>query len=420
MDKTEQKQKLEQLLLSEDLEELNNLTNQFNVFNALKLQNNEIRHSNFLGWLMTPYENHELGDYFLKEFLKSAIKNFSQNNEIALSLIDIAYADYSDCEIKREHENIDILITSNKNEFLCVIENKIRSGEHNSPQNDGEEKSQLIKYAEYVNNHYPSYKKLFIYLAPNIEDNTLLLNRSYINPQKELCSVYYIPMTYEQVYEVINKTLKFKSNYMNNEVKIFIEHYQKMIERNIMGNTDKEIVDLCRKIYRENKVAIDLIIENSDSRADIFEALKEVLNERNDIDITSIGSATIKFVPKGISQEKFKFSKDGSLITQAQIVNFMYKNVMYIEIFIGETDSSPDSIIKRNNLKKYLTEKLDFKRFNGNDEWSYTQYKKLITMEDYFNCDNKEELKSLIRERLTEVQDIYINKFKEALISWQG
>ena len=30
-----------------------------------------------------------------------------------------------------------------------------------------------------------------------------------------------------------------------------------MVERNIMGETDKEIVDLCRKIYRENKEAIE-------------------------------------------------------------------------------------------------------------------------------------------------------------------
>ena len=407
MDKLEQKQKLEQLLLSEDLEELNNHTNQFNVFNALKLQNNEIRHSNFLGWLMTPYENHELGDYFLKEFLKSAIKNFSSDENTEIELKDIAFADLSDAEIRREYKNIDILIISPQNNFLCIIENKIWTGEHDN---------QLSKYADIIDKEFSSYKKLYIFLTQGIEMECELIKRDIDNSK----SVHYIPMSYKQVYEVINKVLKFKSKHLNNEVKIFIEHYQKMIERNIMGNTDKEIVDLCRKIYRENKAAIDLIIENSDSKADIFEALKEVLNERNDIDITNIGSATIKFVPKGIPQENFKFSIDGSLLTQIQIVNFMYKNVMYIEIFVGEADSSSDSTKKRNDLKEYLTNKLGFKRFNGNDKWSYTQYRTLMTMDDYFNCDNKEELKALIREKLNEVQDTYINKYKQALISWQG
>lgn len=403
----EQKQMLENLLLSEDLEELNNRTNQFNVFNALKLQNNEIRHSNFLSWLMTPYENHELGDYFLKEFLKSAIKNFSSSEDTEIELKDVAFADLSDAEIRREYKNIDILIISPKNEFLCIVENKIWTGEHDN---------QLSRYANIVDKEFNGYKKLYVFLTPEIDIECELIKREIDNSKL----VHYIPMSYKQVYEVTNKVLKFKSKHLNNEVKIFIEHYQKMVERNIMGNTDKEIVDLCRKIYRENKAAIDLIIENSDSKADIFEALKEVLNERNDIDITNIGSATIKFVPKGIPQDNFKFSVDGSLLTQVQIVNFMYKNVMYIEIFVGEADSSSDSIRKRNDLKEYLTNELSFKRFNGNDKWSYTQYRTLMTMDDYFNCDNKEELKALIREKLNEVQDIYINKYKQALISWQG
>ena len=76
-DTKEKIQQLEKLLLSEDLEELNNATANFNIFNALKLQNNEIRHSNFLAWLLSPFETHKLGNYFLKEFLKSAIRDYS-------------------------------------------------------------------------------------------------------------------------------------------------------------------------------------------------------------------------------------------------------------------------------------------------------------------------------------------------------
>lgn len=92
MNSIEQKQLLEKLLLSEDLEELNNLTNNFNIFNALKLQNNEIRHSNFLSWIMAPYESHKLGAYFLKEFLKSAIKEYSLNEKVKLGLKDIIFS----------------------------------------------------------------------------------------------------------------------------------------------------------------------------------------------------------------------------------------------------------------------------------------------------------------------------------------
>ena len=93
---------LENLLLSEDLNELNYMTSEFNMFNALKLQNNEIRHSNLLSWLLSPFENHKLGDYFVKEFLMSAIRAYSQKDEISISLTDVVFEDFSDMDIKRE------------------------------------------------------------------------------------------------------------------------------------------------------------------------------------------------------------------------------------------------------------------------------------------------------------------------------
>lgn len=39
-----------------------------NIFNALKIVQQEIRHSNFLAWLLNPNENHGLGELFLKDF----------------------------------------------------------------------------------------------------------------------------------------------------------------------------------------------------------------------------------------------------------------------------------------------------------------------------------------------------------------
>ena len=129
-DTKEKIQQLENLLLSEDLEELNNATANFNIFNALKLQNNEIRHSNFLAWLLSPFETHKLGDYFLKEFLKSAIRDYSLNEKISVPLRDIVFYNLDDTEIKREYKNIDLLLISRQRKFVCIIENKIWTGEH--------------------------------------------------------------------------------------------------------------------------------------------------------------------------------------------------------------------------------------------------------------------------------------------------
>ncbi|MBQ2645109.1 PD-(D/E)XK nuclease family protein [bacterium] len=211
--------------LEQDLEKLNIITRQFNIFKVLKSEEYEIRHSNFLAWLMRPNENHGLKDYFLKEFLKSAIKDYTNNVEIEVKLRDIIFYDFSDIRINREDNHIDILLVSYKSKFVCVIENKIDSGENGT---------QLSRYAEYIENNFKEYKKLFIYLSKETNNNELI-PRSIKDK-----TVYYIPMCYEQVKDVINNVLKFKSSNLNNEVKIFIEHYKKNIERYIMNNTDEE------------------------------------------------------------------------------------------------------------------------------------------------------------------------------------
>lgn len=69
---------LEELLLDEDFIILISKTGRLNVFYALQLQNQEIRHSNFLAWLLNPNESHKLGDAFLKELLQIVLKEYSK------------------------------------------------------------------------------------------------------------------------------------------------------------------------------------------------------------------------------------------------------------------------------------------------------------------------------------------------------
>jgi len=412
MDTIKLKKKLESLLFSEDLELLNNRTNQFNVFNALKLQNNEIRHSNFLGWLMTPYENHELRDYFLKEFLKSAIKDYSLKDEVELSLSEIAFLNLSDVEIRREYKNIDILIISPQNKFLCIIENKIWTGEHDN---------QLSRYAEIVENEFNDYKKMYIFLTPEIDDECELIKREI----SSLKTAHYIPMCYKQVYKVIKKVLKFKSKHINYDVRIFIEHYQKMIERNIMGNTDKEIIELCRKIYRENKEAIDLINEYNDFRAELNELLIEVLNERQDLEVISKQNySTICFPKNVVNSEKFKFANwapDDYIVHLHFVGNFKWKNFLYLEIAVTGNlkENTEENINKRIRLIEHLKTKLNLNKFNGNENWTYTPSIQILSSNEFYQCANKTELKQLLKDKINGVEQVYIKDFKEALDTFE-
>lgn len=152
---------LEQFLLDNpELDYLESLLSQFNIFETLNIVNVEVRHSNVLSWLMNPFMSHGIGSFFLQQFLK----NFISENKTALSdsitLFDIEMLSFSDTEIRREWNNIDILIIikDETRNIVVAIENKIKSSEHGD---------QLQRYRNFVNKEFSDYLKLFIYLTPD-------------------------------------------------------------------------------------------------------------------------------------------------------------------------------------------------------------------------------------------------------------
>ena len=98
-----------------------------NIFEAAGLDRQEIRHSNFLAFiLLRPYESHGLGDSFLKSLLRRALENAPEPPIRPLKLV---LADFSDALVTREWRGIDVLIESKANQLVWAIENKIDSTE---------------------------------------------------------------------------------------------------------------------------------------------------------------------------------------------------------------------------------------------------------------------------------------------------
>lgn len=145
------KQKLTNLLNDKNLNNIKDSVIGFNPFRVLRLEHYEIRHSNFLAWLLNPQESHGLGDVFLKKFLEK----INENNDTIISTETI---NKDNITIKREWQNIDILIEGER--FVCVIENKIYSGENGT---------QLQKYRDIIENNFSDKKAYFIYLTLNKE-----------------------------------------------------------------------------------------------------------------------------------------------------------------------------------------------------------------------------------------------------------
>ena len=390
-----QKQALLKLLTSEDLAELNAKSdNKFNIFQALKLQNNEVKHSNFLGWLLTPFESHNLMDCFLKELLKIALQNDT-------SLVDIILSDLTDAKVTLEKmandgRRMDIFIESPRNKLVCVIENKVWSGEGCN---------QLEDYRDFILNHdnYKDYKhKIFLFLTPY---------------KYSLCEDYkgYIRINYGDILKAINNLMKQYGCLLDDDVKIFIEHYKKMVERNIMGETDKEIIDLCRKIYRENKSAIDLIIENNDYKADVLNVMAEVIKERTDLQEITVENNGILALPDNLNNlDKLKYGEwTNDIIVYIHFINFAqgHKDAC-VEILVA-----PPKNIADNDKKAKLLAKIEEKtglKFKGKD-WNYTKSFNVLTYEDCLNYENAQEIKAHIERKIEELKNTYIDCLRTAL-----
>ena len=413
-DALEQKKQLETLLLSEDFEELNLKTKHFNIFNALSIQNAEIRHSYFLGWLMAPYETHELGDYFLKEFLKSAIKNFSLDEKTELCLSDIALKSFNNAEVSREYKYIDILVVDNDNKFVFVIENKTWTDEHDN---------QLVRYAKKVYEEFPNHKKLFIFLTPpkeKVDYHNLIKREEFDKDKKEITATYYyIPMNYEQVYNAIDKTLRFNDKRMNADVKIFIEHYKNMIKRDIMKIKDKDTVELCRKIYKNHKNAIDMIIESTkDLQKEIGEILIKIIKEDEYLNLEPSSNEWIRFTPKNIDINNLKFAKSDWVASDKILmveINNATNNGICADLIIRQADDTTAAQENRSKLIELATELFKYQP-KKKDSYAHILSVPLIEAKKYSETILDENIEHFLKKALYDSK--IISEFKNFVIAY--
>ena len=139
---------------NEDLERLETVLDRFNIFESLSLVRQEIRHSAFLRWLLDPTETHGLGDYWVRQFLRKVLKTYEGIQDNVPSLFDLDSWDLTQAEIRKEWHRIDILIRDDINKFICVIENKVDSGES---------EGQLKRYREIVEQEFEGYSRVYVF-----------------------------------------------------------------------------------------------------------------------------------------------------------------------------------------------------------------------------------------------------------------
>lgn len=283
---TKEKECLLKLLQdTEVFKPLSKWTTSLNVFDILKISRTEIRHSNMLGWLLDPNENHGLDDSFLYGLLAKLSDSFA-NKDVILRLLTGNLASFS---VFRERDNIDILLVSSEFKTIIAIENKIGANEHNYGRTD---ESQLQKYSDSLNSNYDGYIQIKIYLTPEGDEPT---------------NAEWIIMTYSDILGILESVYNNKTNEIGTEASLLIKNYIETIKKNVI--MDEELVKLCNEIYNKHKAALDLIFENRDDKTlQINKICKNTIEQQDGFKLEETNTkAAVRFTTETLrllSQEK--------------------------------------------------------------------------------------------------------------------
>ena len=154
---TTDRRELEELVVgNEDFRRLEEALDPINIFEAVGVTRQEIRHSKFLAYLLDPGGNHGLGTRLTQHLLQTIVRQAEQ--PVGISAIDLDLWNLDAIEVRREWRSIDILLLDHSNHFAVIIENKIGSGEHGN---------QLDRYWTDVQVAYPGWKIIGLVLSPD-------------------------------------------------------------------------------------------------------------------------------------------------------------------------------------------------------------------------------------------------------------
>ncbi len=259
---------LEAFAADADLLHLESLLKRFNLFEAVGVVRHELRHSDFLAFLLDPGQSHGLGTAFLVELLQSV--RLATQDDSGRRLFDVNGLDLSRAYVLREWHHIDILVVDDINRLAVIIENKIGTGEHSD---------QLARYHRTISSHYPGYFTVPLYLTPDGEEPT---------------SDDYFALSYSFVCKVIEEMTENSRASLSNEIVMVLEHYAQIIKRHIVSDSD--IARLCRSIYQQHKQALDLIIKHIPPQQELIrQYVSFLISQQNELKAGDSGRNYVTF-----------------------------------------------------------------------------------------------------------------------------
>lgn len=371
-----------------ELEKLESLLDRFNIFEALGAIRQEVRHSDFLAFLLNPRQNHGLGDVFIKRLLQEAIAQADSTQVI--SPIELDLWDLGNIDVRREWQSIDIMILDDEHHFAVVIENKIYSGEHDD---------QLSRYRQVVQQHYPTFGIVGLFLTPD--------GSTASNPD-------FIPISYALICQLVEDIVRNRETTLGQDVLELMSHYAEMLRRYIVG--ESEIEKLCQQIYRKHQRALDLIYEyRPDLQAEIKEYLCELIESNPLLELDHSSKTYTFFIPKKwdlpILQRGQGWTRSG------RILLFQFENRpewLKLSLVLGP---GPDYIRQRVFEIVSLNEPPFKRSFKALGKMWSTVYSRNILTKNFYVDKSPEEIQTEISRKFKEFLDHEFPKMEAILIN---
>ncbi|MGR9431356.1 PDDEXK-like family protein [Rhizobium leguminosarum] len=284
-------QKLGALFDDPDFNTVHRRMSPFNLFEAVGAVRAELRHSNFLAYLLSPSRPHGLGALPLVALIRSILSRMRPDQRPIMGLELIA-GDLDDAIVYRERDNIDILIELPSINLVVAIENKV-----GSKAGDG----QLERYDERLRLLYPNHRRLMVFLTPDATD-----------PDHD----GYIAYDYADLVSTLESLITKPIEPVPSETQLIISHYIDLVRRHIV--TDERLLSLAVKLYERHKEAFDFVFDCRPQPHSLLSVARLCVEAVEGLSIESSGANLLRFAPdiwdgqlQVIKGDPIKWSKTG-------------------------------------------------------------------------------------------------------------
>ncbi len=272
MTANQDRQALEAFLLDNpELDQLEALLDEFNIFEAIGAVRQEVRHSDFLAFLLNPQERHGLGAAFGQQLLLTAVQ--ASENETAVTAVDLALWELDELQVLREWQNIDILLLDEAHRLAVIIENKVDSGEHSQ---------QLQRYWRIVQQRYPGWQIVGLFLTPD---------------GREPSDERYVALDYGLIHDLVMDMAETRASTLGADVQTLMRHYAQMLRRHIMPDSD--VAQLAQRIYKKHQRALDLIFEHRpDLQSELADFLQPMIQDTPGMILDHCTKTAVRCLPE--------------------------------------------------------------------------------------------------------------------------